>query len=402
MTTYDVAKSLASSANVDDRRKVAGDVLTVPEILYFLTDDHDADVRRHVAGNSATPRQADLKLASDGEESVRAALATKIAALVPDLPLTTQDKVQELTLEVLRQLARDQAVRIREILADALGSLPNVPHDIILQLARDVELRVAEPVLKQSPILTDSDLLDIIRDGPIAGALGAIAKRSQLSDPVSNAIAQSSDEQAIAALLSNHSAQIREETLNLLCGQAPAHPLWHEPFVHRPRLPLAAIRRLAQFVATQLLDVLKSQPAIDEQAAAEIAELVRSRIDTPDETITPAQQVQALADKGKLDEPAITSALENGQRGFVIAALALKGATDKDTVNRIISARSAKGMTALAHKAGLSMRLALQLQTRLAGIAPSQALYPREGSAYPLSDEDINWQLEFFGIAPEA
>ena len=66
-------------------------------------------------------------------------------------------------------------------------------------------------------------------------------------------------------------------------------------------------------------------------------------------------------------------------------------------VDKIISARSAKGMTALAWKAGLSVRLAVQLQTRLGGISPRQALHPRGGTEYPLTQEEMKWQIEFFG-----
>jgi uncharacterized protein (DUF2336 family) len=397
--SYESAKELANSTDVQDRRRVAADVLTVPEILYFLTDDTDSSVRRRVAENRATPRQADLKLTKDGSEDVRVALANKITALVPGLPPAAFDKVQELTLEVLRQLAKDQALKVRAVLADALQSVNNVPADIISTLARDVELRVAEPVLKNSPLLSDDDLLAIIKAGPIAGAIAAIAKRPLLGESISQAISSTADSEAIAALLANGGAQIREDVLDELCVRAPSQPSWHEPLVHRPRLPLAAIKRLAQFVANHLLEALKAQPLIDEVTAQEVAALVRSRIDEDAPGDDPVAQVKAMAAVGKLDEAALTSALESGQRRFVVAALAQLAGTDIATVSRIMAAHSAKGVTALAWKAKLSMRLALQLQTRLAGIAPQQALYGKEGTAYPLSDDDLKWQLEFFGIS---
>jgi hypothetical protein len=42
------------------------------------------------------------------------------------------------------------------------------------------------------------------------------------------------------------------------------------------------------------------------------------------------------------------------------------------------------------------MRFASQLQLRLGGIAPNQVLNPRGGTDYPLSDEEMDWQLDFF------
>lgn len=397
--SYESAKQLSQSSDSADRRRVAADPATVPELLYYLTDDQDAAVRRDVASNSSTPRQADLKLTDDHDEEVRTALASKIAQLVPGLPKEAQNKASQLTLEVLRKLAHDEAIRVREVLSDALQSIPNAPRDVINLLARDVELRVAEPVLRYSPVLSDDDLLDIIKAGPIPGALTAIASRANLTDTLSNSIASLPDVAAVAALLGNSSARIREDTLDRLLERAPQQPEWHEPLVRRPRLPLAAIRRLAQFVTTQLLEVLRQQPDIDPATASDVAELVRTRLSqASQEEERPTERAERLHKTNALDEPTLTTALEAGERSFLITALALKAGTDSSTVSRILSAHSAKGVTALAWKAGLSMRLALQLQTRLSGIAPQQALYPKEGTSYPLSEPDLKWQLEFFGI----
>ncbi len=57
---------------------------------------------------------------------------------------------------------------------------------------------------------------------------------------------------------------------------------------------------------------------------------------------------------------------------------------------------SAKGMTAVTWKAGLSMRLAQQLQLRLARIAPGSVLKPAAGGKFPLSEDEMGWQIEFF------
>ncbi len=43
-----------------------------------------------------------------------------------------------------------------------------------------------------------------------------------------------------------------------------------------------------------------------------------------------------------------------------------------------------------------TVRLAVQLQLRMGGIAPNQVLHPRAGTEYPLGDDEMTWQLEFF------
>jgi uncharacterized protein (DUF2336 family) len=275
---YETAKKLSQSRELPSREMVARDVLTAPEILYFLAEDEDERVRFLVAGNQSTPHQADLLLADDRNIDVRVALAGKIGQLLPQLNLSERSKLSDAMLTILRKLAEDQAMRVRAILSDALQALPNAPRDVINRLARDVELRVAEPVLRYSPVLTDEDLLDIISSNPIMGALPAIAKRQGLSPTLSEDIAGRDDVEAITALLGNASAQIREATLDKLLERAPAQPTWHEPLVKRPQLPVSALKRLAQFVSRQLLEVLRTHPSVDENAAVEIAEIVRTRI----------------------------------------------------------------------------------------------------------------------------
>ena len=88
-------------------------------------------------------------------------------------------------------------------------------------------------------------------------------------------------------------------------------------------------------------------------------------------------KVRRLKKAGKLNEDTVADAVDEGQRAFARAALIVMSELKPAVVDKILSARSAKGMTALAWKAGLSMRTAVQLQTRLGGVNPRQALQPR-------------------------
>ena len=125
--------------------------------------------------------------------------------------------------------------------------------------------------------------------------------------------------------------------------------------------------------------------------------LFRSATDEEEEGESVEEKVTRLKKEGKLDEEAVDDALHAGQRPFVRAALALLAEVPVDVVDKILSARSAKGVVALAWKAKLPMRLAVQIQTRLGGISPRQALQARGGTAFPLTTEEMTWQIEFFG-----
>jgi hypothetical protein len=145
---YEESKRLIQSRNPADRRLVAGNLQVQPEVLYFLATDPDHTVRTAVAGNEATPVQADLILAKDQHEAVRADLARKIARLAPSLTQRQSDRVKEMTYEVLDELVRDQALKVRRIVSETLKDMPDAPPEIVQLLARDVELSVAGPLLQ--------------------------------------------------------------------------------------------------------------------------------------------------------------------------------------------------------------------------------------------------------------
>ncbi|MFC7333757.1 DUF2336 domain-containing protein [Rhodocista pekingensis] len=415
---YDTAKRLATSPDAVERRFVAGRAETRPEILYFLAADQSAEVRREIARNTSTPRQADLLLAADPDEGVRSSLAAKIASLVPHLPAEKVGQLEKLTLEVLETLARDQAVTVRRVLAETLKDQPGAPAQVVQQLARDLELSVSGPVLRHSPILTDEDLLQIIRAQPLDGALVAIAERAGLSGDVADAVARTDSEGAVAALLANHSAQIREETLDRIIEMAPRHEPWHGPLVRRPTLPPRAAARIAGFVNDQLLKVLQARPDLPEETRAAVSEAVRRRLpglsapaaapragtaealhdeeEEPKER--PGDRARRLHAAGVLDEEVISDALSMGDRGFVLTALSLRAGIPLDTVDKIVGGQSPRGVTAVCWRAKLGMRFARQVQLRLAMIPPSAVMNAKDGTDYPMTEAEMKWQLEFFGV----
>ena len=431
---HEAAKKMVCSDDPAVRLRVATHPEARPELLYYLASDLRPEIRREISNNPATPRQADLLLAEDRDVVVRSGLARKIARIAPDLPSEHQHQIERLTLQVLERLARDQATEVRQILSEQLNSVDSAPASVINLLARDVEQSVSAPVLRNSPILSEDDLLEIVFGGPGGGALAAIAERDRVSPLVSDAIATTNDVGAITALLKNPSAQIREETLDRIIDRAPEHQIWHEPLVHRPQLPPRAAARLACFVADSLLQALKARTDLGPMASRQIAETVKTRLGylsaktggdaaatdgaagkapEPAKPATkgkeaakdggkveesPTDRAKRLKQEGKLTEDAVAAALTNGERALVVAMLAELAETTVTNVERVLAGHSARGATSLVWRAGLSMKLARQVQLRLAQIPPKQVVNPLNGSDYPLSEQDMRWQLEFFGI----
>lgn len=412
--SYDEAKALARNGNAEVRRTLARRTDLRPEILYFLAQDADAGVRRAIATNQATPRQADLILARDGDQEVRADLAGKIAHLAPGITANDQDRIRKSTYEALELLARDEITRVRQVVSEAIKDIADAPAEVIRHLALDSELGVSGPVLEFSPVLSEEDLLDIIETGPAAGGIGAIARRATVTETLADAIVAADDVAAIADLLGNQGAQIREQTLDELIERAPQHELWHAPLVKRPKLPARAATKLARFVADNLLETLEKRHDLDAQTLEAVREVVHHRLagretggtgaaTSPDgapdfmKVPPPLTVAKRLKDAGKLDQKIIGKALHASDYPFVLAAVTVLSGVAVEVVQKILMAQSAKGVVALAWKAGIPMALAVQMQLRLGHIRPDQVLSPKGKGDYPMGEDEMNWQLEFFG-----
>ena len=179
--------------------------------------------------------------------------------MLPDLLASELEHVCELTLETLQKLADDQAPCVRAILAAEVAGLECVPKDIVLKLAHDAEGIVHVPVLEYSPLLSDNDLLEVIATARAQSALAALARRRGVSETVSDAIVASLDIPAVAALLANPNARIREDTLDKIIDHAETIEAWHGPLVMRTDLSLRALRRIAGFVGAAMIEQLSER-----------------------------------------------------------------------------------------------------------------------------------------------
>lgn len=461
LMNYEKAKALAASEDTEVRRELAARTDLQPEVLYFLAEDVSPEVRSLVASNALTPIHADLLLARDKDDGVRCGLAAKISRLMPHLGPDAQDKLRGITIEIIELLARDQLDRIRSMVTEALKNLTDAPPELIERvikpLAWDKVLEVAAPMLRSSLLLSDQDLIEIIESEPIQGALAAIAGRTEVAGPVADAIVAHTvtikgdvvgDARAVTTLLANPLAQIREETLDKIVAAAPQQKTWHKPLVERPTLPGSVVRRIADFVTKSLLEALKSRDDLDPKTTNVVAKAVRERVKleekqeveraaakkklakerakaekkiakqkkagkkkngkmetengkaaakNTDNEGTVTERAVKLHKAGKLNQEALSDALLNGQRTFVAAGLAVLAKLPEKVVWSIIDSKSAKGITALAWKAGMDMRFGHQMQIRLGGIAPNQTLNPRNGVDFPIGEADMLWQIEFFG-----
>ena len=261
--------------------ELAGRTDAGPDVLHYLATHAAPATRAAVAANPASPAISNRVLADDENEDVRAELAVKIARLMPGLSERESGHIFALTIETLECLARDAAVRVRAILAEEIKSLTCVPKDVVLRLARDLNVVVAAPILQYSPLLSDADLIEIIACGQVQQVLTAIASRKPVSEPVCDLLVQSLDVSAVAALLVNPDAKIRKDTMDCILGQAEEISAWHMPLALRADLSARAIRRIGSLVGAAILERLAARNDLSDATRIHLNRELRARLAEP-------------------------------------------------------------------------------------------------------------------------
>ena len=92
-------------------------------------------------------------------------------------------------------LLDDPSPLVRRALAETLASSDQAPPALMLALASD-QPKIANTVLECSPLLLDSDLIDLLGKAP-ESAQPAIARRAQLPRSVAAALAETATAEAV-------------------------------------------------------------------------------------------------------------------------------------------------------------------------------------------------------------
>ena len=404
---YAREKKQAISGDRSRRMALAINPRTHQEILYYMAE-HDADpeVRHAVARNKSTPVQASPLLARDENTDVRLALAERLVRLLPSLSKNDYSELYALSVQILSGLALDEVLKIRVALSSALKDCAYAPPAVVSQLARDIERDVAEPILRFCVALPDDVMIDILKNAPQGWAIQAIAGRKNVSDDVSVAVIDTGDAAGGTTLIANPGAQISRALLQEIVSKARQYPEWQEPLALRKGLPPDFAMMLAEFSSDAVRHVLIKQAKFDRRTTDEVSKAFHRRMAyanassaaTEKTGETPFDRAVRLTRDGKLNEAIVSDAMAMKEDDFVMAAIACMAQVGVADVKRVFGLQAAKPAVALCWKAGLSMRMALQIQQTMARVPLRDLIYPRDGTDYPLTETELLWQLDFLGL----
>ncbi len=177
--------------------------------------------------------------------------------------------------EVLRLMALDAAELVRRALAVTLKMSSELPRDVAVRLAHDVE-SVATPVLTFSPVLTDEDLAEIVRLPDEVKQL-AIARRPVLSEVVTDALVRHAGEEAVRTACANDNATFTETALRSAMDRFDHSDALAAAMALRKMLPPAICERLVGRVSEAVRQQLVDRHQISPETALSIAIGARER-----------------------------------------------------------------------------------------------------------------------------
>jgi uncharacterized protein (DUF2336 family) len=266
------------------------------------------------------------------------------------------DEDRDSARQVLDLICSDTAALVRRALAVTLRNSPKLPRDIALKLAKDIDV-IAVPILKNSPVITDEDLVEIVLSGSPEKQV-AIAQRPTLGEGLTEVITLYGSKQAVEACTRNEGAAFSDDAYAGLMKRFSNDDDIKGALVGRSVLPLHVTEKLITMVTGELFDTLVNKHELPPQLAIEIASGARERatldlVEQAGLSTDPARFVQQLHLNGRLTPSLIMRALCLGHMGFVEHALAELAGIPRSKAWLMIHDAGTLGMKTIFERAGL-------------------------------------------------
>jgi len=278
-------------------------------------------------------------IVQNGSPRRREQALRRITALFLDGASAYNDEHVRLFDDVFNYLIDEIESKARAELSDRLAPVRNAPGRVIGRLARDEDIAVAGPVLRQSGRLGDADLVEIAETKSQAHLL-AISGRAGIAEKVTNVLVRRGNRDVARRVAENRGALLSEASFTTLVAKSQDDDVLAEVVGQRPDIPpplfRALLLRATAVVQQRLLATAGSQTQAEIRRVLErVSEEVASKSRACD--FTQAQRaVAALRRRGELNEGKIVEFASAPQYEHMIAGLAELCGVPIDVVDRLM------------------------------------------------------------------
>ena len=290
-------------------------------------------------------------LAKDKKPIARGELVSAVTELL-DMDLSPREG--ELVADVLIGLVRQAEHDLRMALAEQLSTMDNAPLRLVLHMAND-EIDVARPILRHSTVLSDQDLVYIIKskDGSY---WREIAQRQELGDGVVTMLAETRDFNTALALAENRNIRLTENAVTVLADLARGQDMLAQPLLRRTEVPPSIAKTLYQYVGQEIKQYILENFELDRSQLIEAVDdiVIDMQASAAMGDIMPQASMMKSAErfksKGLLTLNLMLSTLKRGQTQAFVAQMACYTSLPPQIVAEMIMQPSGQGL-AVACKA---------------------------------------------------
>ncbi|WP_297803574.1 DUF2336 domain-containing protein [uncultured Brevundimonas sp.] len=291
-------------------------------------------------------------------EEERATATHKLCRSMERMELTEEERAA--AQRVITFIARDTADLVRRALAVTLRASTLMPRETALKLAADVD-SIAIPLISQSPVFSDDDLISIVRTGR-AHAQVAVASRAGLSRDVAEVVASDGVVDAVRKLAANDNADVSERAMSIAIDRFAHDDEVVSTLSHRQILPPAIVDRLLVVASEQVRQHLVQRHKVSVEAAVRLSDFARERatLDLLDEAIRSQnvpEFVRALHARRALTGSLLLRAVARGQMTLFEHGLSLLAQLPHHRAWLMIHDAGPLGLRAIYDRAGLPPRL---------------------------------------------
>lgn len=213
------------------------------------------------------------KLSHDLSVENKALTAQKISAYYDGKDIS--ERGRKLAEDIFRIMVEDVQLKVREVLSESLKNCKSIPRDIVLKLINDQD-SVAVPFIKYYDNLTDEDLINIIEAQNVSKQK-AVALRKGLSADVSQYIVDKCSEDVVGVLITNETANLKEQTFNSIISKYPNSENIKKNLVYRSELPTSVIEKIVTTLSEDLQKRLIITHNLPNDIATDIVEQVKEK-----------------------------------------------------------------------------------------------------------------------------
>jgi uncharacterized protein (DUF2336 family) len=338
---------------------------------------------------------------SSATPKVKTDTAVAVAREFASGTMTQRERV--IAAGILRLMARDIEVRVRQAVARHIKACPYIPEDLARALANDVET-VALPIIQYASVLGEADLIAIIDSGSVDKQI-AVAKRKTVSEPVSDALVDAGNAKVVGTLLANHGAEIAERSYGKVLDRFAGDARIQELMVERPTLPLATTERLIASVSIELRERVLSRHGFDGALADELIRHGREGALTRSVAADrKAAEVEGLIDrlkgKGDLTPTLVLRALCEGDLNLFEAAMAAMAEMSIDNTRAFLHQRGPGGLRMVFRNTGMPQPVFRPIQLAIEEVGALRAITP-EAAADEISGRIVERLVTEYEGLPE-